>query len=490
MKLCRQCRDRLIHALSDWEDHQRLAFFSRYCEALGDLEQGIFATDFDQERLAQEFFDIFDDDRAEPGRFPPNALSEEDFNCLVAHAIDCLRPERFALVPAVYWKYLPFAPGENDYDFFDILNRCVPPTGSIETDRLRLKAEDYGLECSKAYIDTFLCSDPRFITVRREGKRFAGRRVALLPSIEVIAHNTRRSDYMLHERRPFSEDGERRTYLLAAPRILPGRVKQLVSAGAREIEEQDGFDWAEVGAKMIQIALSPELRIQGLTASLHGRIVEALRGRAGAMSLGDLEQQLGVAIPLSPETLPPGRIMAYAPHPRFLKPENAVYVLSEWVETDTEKRGRILRARIVTPFKEKRWEFEEELAFDICNQNVLYARYRIVLADALVEGLSHHLPDRPTELYFKSQIRRRLESVLTKRMVNLGKGVFASREVAVDRDSFHSGDAWRIETIRNALNQRPDIDLEEFVQKFEDPTLKTQALHAVRGHPSTAYQRY
>lgn len=474
---------RLIDAL---EEDDRLHFFQTYCSKITDTEPSLLEHGFDLQRLANDFFSLIEQGVAGPTLSnAAEAMSEDDTTVLAAHILGTLRQDRLVLLPAAYVWGLPFVPTEATASCLPSVISSVPKSGHLSLGRLRERAQEKGIYCSLAFLATVARSDHRLLTVAQNDGISVVRRADLLPALDSMAHNVKRSDLVSGGKRITVPDEEGfRTCTFEPPKVNGAYVGALV-VRKHGSERTAGINWNEVGVKMLSIAVNGETTIQGMSASLHQEIVRTLRERGEAMTLDQLERALSLPLRLSPEELPPGQIMAYAPHPRFLRPENAVYVLKDWVETDTQKRARILRIRVVTPFREKSWEFESELLAEVIRNDELYKFCGLITIDSIVNAIATRLEDKPFELYYRRLIKVRIQKLLDSRFIDLGRGVFTNAANNVEKKPNESNDSWRAAVLHNALG-RPR-NLLNTIASIENAAIRTQLGHVARGMPSDGY---
>jgi hypothetical protein len=151
------------------------------------------------------------------------------------------------------------------------------------------------------------------------------------------------------------------------------------------------------------------------------------------MRAGDLAVALGFDnLPLSPRSLPPGRIMAYAPCDRFMSPEAVFYVLSEWVEDRQNRKNRIPADRVITPRVWKQIVLDPLVVRAAAESDATFQTCGILDTGVLATALAHKLPDKPTEPFFIDIIDRMLEAQISPWLHSLGKGIFVdSRHISI-----------------------------------------------------------
>jgi hypothetical protein len=353
---------------------------------------------------------------------------------------------------------------------------AIPRGPSIQD--IAKKVVEQGLATDERYVAAIAKTDPRLL-LTSENKIFLIDH--LLPNFTIVATALSRSSYLvLQHAYRLAISGSFETRLVDAPTVRQNVLNQAFPALLTQTKSPSVESYA-VGAKLVSRSLQTiERPVQGIAAALHAAIVQCLLDSRHAMTLLQLEQRIGTTIPLSPETLPPGRIMAYSRHPRFLKPENAFYVLQDWVETDREKRGRIPRDRIITPFIHKEWRFSPKQLVVAVESSELHRLCGLVSIAALIDKLSEQFSLRPTEPYFKSKMRDRAEQMLQQEgWVPLGRGFYGDSAVIRERAEDESIDEWRVDVLLSALGWPKDFG--RYLMSLEDPIVRSQLKAAASG---------
>jgi hypothetical protein len=195
-----------------------------------------------------------------------------------------------------------------------------------------------------------------------------------------------------------------------------------------EVPSSYNVDWREVAIKAPLMAKEYLQRtIQGLNVVLYRAIIDSLRREERALRLSDFKRLLGVyEIPLLPFGLLPGRLLAYAPSPRFYNKEAAFYVLRDWVEDQEHRRRRIAKNRIVTPLEPRRFIVDEETIDRVIERNELLSRLGGVLADSIVDDVYREILTEPVSPYYRRQIARNVIHALRRRFRHLGRGIYVA----------------------------------------------------------------
>ncbi len=222
--------------------------------------------------------------------------------------------------------------------------------------------------------------------------------------------------------------------------------RKLTADVARSVTENGRFsvDWRLLHSKVQNYRTDEDgVFEQGLPKPVHEWIVSLLLERQTVTSRTDICNAAGFDIDLAPDRLPSGRIMAYAPGRAFRTKSRSLYVLREWVETPSNRRGKIVRSRVVTPFIEKSVSFDEALFQVAFALEPAFIPYGLVSSFHMAEAIAVRLPDRPTELYYVTLIQETMEERLSETLVNIGRGCFISPSQYIARQASQSLIRWR-----------------------------------------------
>lgn len=197
-----------------------------------------------------------------------------------------------------------------------------------------------------------------------------------------------------------------------------------------EIPSSYEVDWAEVSHKAIMRRKVRQPEIQGLNRTLYRAIVDCLEQQQTALRLFDLRRLLCIDdIPLSPFDLPPGRLLAYAPSPRFYRKETAFYVLRDWVEDQDHRRRRIAKSRVVTPLERRHFEIGEAAIDRALERSELLSQHGCVLADMITDDLGRELVGMQVPPYYQRKIAKAVTGTLRRRYQHVGRGIYVDRRL-------------------------------------------------------------
>lgn len=108
--------------------------------------------------------------------------------------------------------------------------------------------------------------------------------------------------------------------------------------------------------KALLVRKVPECFEQGLSACIYNSLVRLLVERQEVTSIAQARQHCGLqSLSINPFSILPGRLLVYAPSPRFLEPAAVSFVLREWVQDMDHRKGRIAPDRVLTPLEPVKW---------------------------------------------------------------------------------------------------------------------------------------
>jgi hypothetical protein len=206
-------------------------------------------------------------------------------------------------------------------------------------------------------------------------------------------------------------------------------------------------DWEEVCLKARLRRRSPPKVVQGLDVVLYAAIVSVLERCHTLLTVPELCEELHLeTLPLRPEDLPAGRIVAYAPGVRFLKHETTRYGLREWVEDEFHRRGRISKTRIVSPLGRFQAGLERDVVLKFAADSGMAQRHGLVFLPELLSslragGAKVTLGTAQVEIFKKQVI-----AALRSEYVPIGGGFWAERR------------RWKVlRGIRNVTERRAEV---------------------------------
>ena len=209
--------------------------------------------------------------------------------------------------------------------------------------------------------------------------------------------------------------------------VEPKRV-QTFFASWNEPFMSDGIDWDEVCLKLRLRKHSAPRLIQGLDPALHFHVVQVLAETGVLLTVPQMCARLHIDdLPLKPEFLTAGRIVAYVPGMRFLQPDLTRYGLREWVEDANHQRGRICRSRIVSPLDFSAAGLSAEAIIEAAQQEGLVQRHGILDLPPLLSKLAPTFGEASRGPQYAEILRKQVVSALHRNFVPIGHGFWANR---------------------------------------------------------------
>lgn len=326
------------------------------------------------------------------------------------------------LGPLLYLLTRPFEPLHEGRQIAREIRRLTRGSRGVSLVRLSEQIAEAGITCSTEYLEVLCLVSVDLLCLRNAAEISVAPVSSLLPKFALAACNG-----------PIACTAKRtQIYVGEEDAAVESHGVEIDSEALRAYHVQHGYvhdpreiDWNEVAVKSFAFQREfPRALVQDLEPSLHEEIVQQLLARGRAMSLKELHAGIGLTFKLAPDSLGPGRILAYARNPRFLEPDAAFYVLADWVETDTEKKNRIARDRIVTPLRVKKWQFTAEDLPRLCHNDSLARNFSVFQVSRLASTIAYSLPDKPVEPYYIRKITSLLREILHERGIQVGRDSF------------------------------------------------------------------
>jgi hypothetical protein len=395
-------------------------FFSEYadrCRALdfnifGNLDPELLEEGIRRAHTAEQFSNTF------VGHFRANWKTKRSYEA----------DSRLATAPfygLLYESVWPLTSYEGLGDHLrDILTYDDPLLLSAIIERLA----DRGISIGADFLEFVILNDTSLLTIRHETSAVRADLFSeIFSHFELAAFGLDEGTYISSSGLQYSKVGEPVDFRIAAERLKTFFIWW------DEVKFISMVDWKEVGVKLRLTRRATSTLVQGLPFAVHRAVVDCLDDEQRAMRAGDLAVALGFDnLPLSPRSLPPGRIMAYAPCDRFMSPEAVFYVLSEWVEDRQNRKNRIPADRVITPRVWKQIVLDPLVVRAAAESDATFQTCGILDTGVLATALAHKLPDKPTEPFFIDIIDRMLEAQISPWLHSLGKGIFVdSRHISI-----------------------------------------------------------
>lgn len=101
--------------------------------------------------------------------------------------------------------------------------------------------------------------------------------------------------------------------------------------------------------------------IQGIQGTVHRALLAMLLERQAIVSISQLRQHCGLPnLRINPHVVESGRILVYAPSPRFLEHNAVSFALRDWVQDSVHSKARISPDRIFTPLAQISWKLSRD----------------------------------------------------------------------------------------------------------------------------------
>ena len=324
----------------------------------------------------------------------------------------------------------------------------------IGLEELRLRLTGMGFECQAEFLRFCILNDPTLLLIEQENdERCSAVDLCeeVFPSFDVAAFGISPTRYV-QAKNNFGwqrNDGD-----------VTVCAEEIVAFFKCRGEDRyiSRVDPEELAVKILLRSTAGTAEIQGWPEAVHGAVVAALLKAGRALRLGELRRLTGLEeLTVTPQRLPPGRVLAYAPSKRFLERETAYYVLEDWVETKERKKGRIFADRIITPRRRKEIRISDDVVWGQLEQDEVYKAFGVVSAERLAGRLAERLPGRPTEMYYLLKIQDRVEEILSAAFVRVGKGYFVKEGVGPIREEGSTASRWRREILVFVLGEPEDL---------------------------------
>ncbi len=385
------------------------------------------------------------------------------------------------LAPFYYLVHLPFwPPNESNKIRPLIFNHLRNESNSISNLAMRLLKS--GLRVRVPFLRFILLNDESVIFIDQIKEVFT-QIDNFIPKFDLYAKLIERKLYSSWEANYFNpifdDENPRGITEINNLKFNLNRLKALIfnRVNPNLIEN---IDWLEVGAKLFISNDESKEKIQGLPAELHKSLIEQLVLSKKALKKNDFINSIGFKFNLEPDALPYGRIMAYVTHQRFLNEDDAYYVLSDWVETDTQKKGRISRNRIATPFSVKDITFNKMDLFRIIHADDFYLEFGIVDLDEITKKLIQFLPSNPFEPYYIRVIKENINIILKDQMVYLGLVFYMRKDLCLPRKTLEPMNLWRLRIISSSI--KTDMNIKNVIASIENLRIKDSLSKMIRSN--------
>ncbi|QIK78380.1 hypothetical protein G7077_05125 [Sphingomonas piscis] len=150
---------------------------------------------------------------------------------------------------------------------------------------------------------------------------------------------------------------------------------------------------SDVAIKIALQQLAADQTEQGLPQHLRRVIIRMLEGEPKVVKVTDLRRALGVPhLRIDPFSVTSGRVLVYAPSPKFLDPSETAFVLREWVQDAGHQRARIAPDRILTPLRPVVWRATEETLLAAIRQSRSFKLFGIAFWPDIRRAMQLEVP--------------------------------------------------------------------------------------------------
>lgn len=451
--------DHVLNGIAATDANMLDALFRRYLANVIKIEESFGGISYDVDALSAAFSESIDKraNQVAIHSSPNSGLSTVAESLeLAANAIGSIPKSSLLLVPVHYLTYKPFGPFGIWASLASKLRECLRPGRLSTFSDVAQQLFHKGIIVRFPMVGMCGLCDKDLVVVQSSGPMLC--RIAdVLPRFRMVSLNVSCGEYIEFRRHSNLVAAQGYCNRATPVAIDTCYVRKLWGERIAMGLDADMLDWCSIGAKMYQHCLCGDEKIQSLNVSLHREIVNALLHAKRAMKRSELEEMLGVGVPLSPETLPPGRIMAYAVNKAHLQRDHAYYVLRDWVASDNDARGKIPKFKIVTPFVEKNAVVTDAVLAEVLNGDPLYRRAGLFSITSVARQIAERLPERPTELYYVTLIEKQLKQSLSPWTVCLSLGFYVPRSRVGPMTREEMTDEQRVSFLKSVIHAIGDV---------------------------------
>lgn len=426
-------------------------------DLLGDFtyEKDDYLSDLDPEILCQ-ILEKFLEKGFTPDNFDPKK-AKSHFMLNDLKGMPHLNEKIFYLVvPFAYYLWKPFKNIDNAKSMKGACITCLTKDDPITLTQLKNKLKKLGYKPKISFLYSLLVNDPDFITLVESDSEtiLVDRADEIVPAFDHVGKQNAPGTYFKNPNNA-KRIGISFGRFVSKDAIIDKKALKkilLMNDGAKFFEK---MDLEEIAYKLFLHYENNSINRTDLFQEVCDKTIKLLEKEKRLMRWHEISRKLKIPnLPLDPIKLGPGRLMAYAPSKVFMERRNSAYVLKELVSTGkNHESGKIMKERVITPFKEKRWNFDQSTLIEKMDANSFISRFQIIPMEDLAREIAYSLPDLPTEPYYLNLIKETIFDNLEHKFSKFDprKKHMISREVYPDRGS-DSWSAWRNACISQALN--------------------------------------
>jgi hypothetical protein len=327
---------------------------------------------------------------------------------------------KLPLLPFLDFKYSTAYPFENRLGIDEALVDILTDDDPLTVEQVRLALIEYDIVINPHYLHFVLLNSPQFLLVELDGL-CVDVSDEIFPSIELAAWGIQPESYFSSDGLSYRDGRDLSLFDIDVDETCLKRFFNLHDE-TRFIEH---VNWLEVASKLKLIRKEKVEFIQGIPSPVHGAITKHLDAKHSALRLSDIERALGINdLNLTAEKLPPGRLNAYVPGPRFLQKNQTMYVLEEWVSREGDWKQKIHASRIVTPREHKSLDFTDSIYTETIGSLSSLSEYGIISVQDLAFNVAQKIPERPNDPYHINLLKQRLEERVSRTYHSIGRGLY------------------------------------------------------------------
>ncbi len=278
-----------------------------------------------------------------------------------------------------------------------------------------------GVEICQSYLEFIFLNSPEFLRLE-----WGGRKINLadevLNEFGLAAWGLNPDNFIKTNGLSYKDKGSLRAFDVDVDsKILKTFFKK---KGNERFLECVNFE--EVAVKLRDLRRLEIRTIQGLPVRVFNEVVNCLDRQHKALTVPQICQFTAIEeLPLVAEDLPPGRIMAYAPGPRFMNRESMRYVLREWVQDEGNWKGKISKTRVISPKHNINIDFKSINIPKMINDDVTLRELGVLSSYKMAFEIAKKVDGAPTDPYHLKIIRSKVEAEASNKLDSIGKGLFA-----------------------------------------------------------------
>ena len=437
--------------------NQASYLFPETRDFLGDFENenNNFLSELDPEILCQ-ILETFLEKNFTPENFDPKK-AKSHFMLNDLKGMTELHDKIFYLaVPFAYYLWSPFQNIDNARKIKGACISCLTKDDPITLTKLKNKLKKLGYKPKISFLYSLVINDADFITLLESDNKtiLVDRADEIVPAFDHIGKQNPPGTFFKNPNNA-KRIGVAFGKFIANDAVIDKKALKKILLTNDGGKFFDKLDLEEIAYKLFLHYENNSINRSDLFQEVCDKTIKLLEKEKRLMRWGEIARKLKIPnLPLDPVKLGPGRLMAYAPSKVFLERRSSAYVLKELVSSGkTHETGKIMKERVITPFKEKKWNFDQSTLIEKMEANPFISKYQIIPMDDLAQEIAYSLPDLPTEPYYLNLIKETIFDNLEHKFSKFDprRKHMISREIYPDRGS-NSWSKWRNECLSQALD--------------------------------------